>query len=304
MNKYCDFCGIKTKNDSEYHSRCLKKLFNTDYFPKIDIDLKNISLKAQDMAGKMSISGVQVKLSLKLNRKNKKLEVAQENGEYILKPQLETFPNIPQNENLCMNIAYNLGIAVPSHTLIQLADNSTAYIVKRFDRDKKEKLHMEDFMQILTEEGKYKCSLEKIGQKIKTSSEFPGLDVQLFFERVLLFFIIGNGDAHLKNFSLIYTPQGRIRLSPAYDIVCTKLVIPDEDDLALTLNGKKNKITYADFKYFADYLGIKTETCFKNILTKISNIKELVNNSRLTDQEKKDFLRIIESRLSQLDYRS
>ena len=197
----------------------LKNLFDVNYLPKIDLSLTDIPTAAQEMAGKMSISGVQPKLSMKLDKKNGALEVAGEGGEYILKPQLQTFNNIPQNENLCMDIAASLGIQVPPHALVSLKDNSLAYIVKRFDRIKKEKLHQENFFQILGEKDKYKGSMEKIGKKLKEISEIPGFDAQLFFERILYFFIIGNGDAHLKNFSIIYDKENFIRLSPAYDIV-------------------------------------------------------------------------------------
>ena len=141
---------------------------------------------------------VQPKLSIKLDVKNNLLIPVAEKGEYILKPQTQTFPNIPENEQCCMDIAHALEIDVPLHCLIQLKDESWAYVVKRFDRKGKKKIHQEDFAQILERKDRYQGSVEQIGRKLWNISSIPGLDTQLFFERVILNFLIGNGDAHLK----------------------------------------------------------------------------------------------------------
>jgi len=296
---HCLLCGKSIQPENSYHESCLKGLFGVNYCPKINFALNEISIKAQEMVGKMSISGVQAKLSMKLNRNNKELEIAAKDGEYILKPQNNTFPNIPQNENLCMNIASSLEIAVPSHSLIRLKDDSLAYIVKRFDRTKGKKLHQEDFSQILGKKDRYKGSLEEIGHKLREISEVPGLDLQLFFERALFFFIIGNGDAHLKNFSIIYDEEKHIRLSPAYDIVSSKLVIPGEEDLALSMDGKKNKINGKDFEQFAKTLKIRSTVSYKKILGKIETISSLVKeDTYLPEKERAELLDIVRVRAS------
>src|SRR5207249_2537150 len=111
---------------------------------------------------------------------------------------------------------------------------------------------VQDFLQILGEDDKYAGSVKRIGKRIWELSSVPGLDAQLFFERVLLNFLLGNGDAHLKNFSLLETEDGGLRLSPAYDLVCSKAVIPKETDFAITLNGKADKITRRDFEKFSE----------------------------------------------------
>ena len=299
MNR-CFFCGKKVEKREMLHFPCLKKLFGVGYLPKVDFSLNEVSLKAQKMAGKVSMSGVQPKFSVRLNRKNREMEIVAEGGEYILKPQTETFPNLPQNENLCMTIASSIGISVPPHTLIRLKDGSWSYIVKRFDRIKGKKIHQEDFLQVLGKEDKYKGSLEEIGKKLKQISEFPGLDIQLFFERTVFFFIIGNGDAHLKNFSIIYDGAGRVKLSSAYDIVSSKLVIPDEEDLALSMNGKKNKITGKDFDALANYLKIPAKISNKKFLDKENLIRNLIKDSILEDIEKKRLIDIVSERFSRL----
>ena len=296
---HCLLCGKSIKLENSYHESCLKGLFGVNYCPKIDFALNEISIKAQEMVGKLSISGVQAKLSMKLNRNNKELEIAAKDGEYILKPQNNTFPNIPQNENLCMNIASSLEIVVPSHSLIRLKDDSLAYIVKRFDRTKEKKLHQEDFSQILGKKDRYKGSLEEIGHKLREISEVPGLDLQLFFERALFFFIIGNGDAHLKNFSIIYDEEKHIRLSPAYDIVSSKLVIPGEEEVALSMNGKKNEINGKDFEQFAKTLKIRSTVSYKKILGKIETISSLVKeDTYLPEKERAELLDIVRVRAS------
>ncbi len=299
MNR-CFFCGKKVEKGEMLHSPCLKELFGVGYLPKVDFSLNEMSLKIQKMAGKLSIPGVQPKFSVRLNRKNEEMEIVAEGGEYILKPQTETFPNLPQNENLCMTIASSVGIAVPPHSLIRLKDGSWSYIVKRFDRIKGKKIHQEDFLQVLGKEDKYNGSLEQIGKKLKQISEFPGLDIQLFFERAVFFFIIGNGDAHLKNFSIIYDEVGHVKLSLAYDIVSSKLVIPDEEDLALSMNGKKNKITGKDFDILADCLKIPAKISNKKFLDKENLIRNLIKDSILEDIEKKRLMDIVSERFSRL----
>lgn len=298
--KYCLACGKDTKQSLDYHTSCLKKLFSVNYMPHIGFTLKEVTIKAQKMAGRLSISGVQPKLSMKLERKTKELIVVAESGEFILKPQVETFNNLPQNENLCMNMAKGFGIDVPPHTLITLADESWAYIVKRFDREKNIKIHVENFSQILQKQDKYKGSLEEIGKKLKETSKFPGLDTQLFFERVLFNFLIGNGDAHMKNFSIIYKPNGAIRLSPAYDILSSKLVIADEEDTALSLNGKRNNLTRKDFMRFAEYLGVPEKVVKARLKIDAKYMTNLINNSLLDQNEKERLKSIINERISRI----
>lgn len=276
-----------------------RNLFGMAKAPDLNLSLQEIPLRAQEMAGRMSISGVQPKLSLKLNKSSRELIVAPTNGEYIFKPQISTFPYIPENENCCMDIATALGIDVPPHCLLPLRDGSLAYIVKRFDRQGEVKIHQEDFCQILERADKYHGSLEQIGKKILEISAVPGLDIQLFFERVVLNYLLGNGDAHAKNFSISYYQDG-IRLSPAYDIVCSKLVIPREEDSALTLNGKKNNIQRNDFDIFADRLKIPEKIRYDNFSGRVPLLTEMIQDSQLPQNFKTRFVEIILSRFETL----
>jgi serine/threonine-protein kinase HipA len=278
----------------------LKKMFGIDKAPKIDLSLQDIPQKAQEMVGRMSISGVQPKLSVKLDKRSGELVVAAEGGEYILKPQLQQFPNIPENENCCMTIAENLGIEIPPQCLLQLTDGSLAYIVKRFDREGGKKIHQEDFTQILGKKDKYEGSLEQIGQKLREISAVPGLDTQLFFERVVFNFLIGNGDAHFKNFSVLYHDDGSIRLAPAYDIVCSKLVIPNEADCALMINGRNKNLGRKDFDALADSMEIPQKARYEKFESKAKAIGSFVESSRLPEAFKKKMQEIVASRYAQL----
>jgi len=286
---------------TEMNEKFLKKMFNSSRCPIIDFNLSEISQKAQQLAGKLSISGVQPKLSVSVDKKKNILIPMAENGEYILKPQTFAFPNIPENEECCMNIAEELNIDVPLHCLIPLKDESLAYIVKRFDRQKNEKIHQEDFAQILERTDKYSGSVEQIGQKLKEISQAPGYDTQLLFERVVLNFLLGNGDAHLKNYSIFYKGKNNIRLTPAYDIVCSKLVIPDEEDSAITINGKKNKLQRQDFDKLAEYLNIPIKIRYEKFSDKFSKIKKIVESSSLNKEKQQQFLAIIKERIAALD---
>ncbi|MBF0532297.1 MAG: HipA domain-containing protein [Candidatus Omnitrophica bacterium] len=281
-----------------------RKVFGIDKEPYIDLTLAGVSLKAQEMVGKMSISGVQPKLSVRLVDKDNKprLEVTGEGGQYILKPQVQAFAHLPENEEFCMTMAGELGIDVPAHCLAHLQDKSWAYVVKRFDRKGRRKIHQEDFAQILGKENKYDGSVEEIGRTLKAVSEVPGLDAQLFFERVVFNFLIGNGDAHVKNYSVIYNEAGWARLAPAYDLVCSRIVVPQEtDESALTIQGKKRRIKRQDMDLLAEYLGIPEKIRF----AKFAGQKELfcsrLKGSRLPKDLAKDFDKLLMERFQRLE---
>jgi serine/threonine-protein kinase HipA len=220
-------------------------------------------------------------------------------GRYILKPQTQSFRHLPENENLCMNMAAQLGIEIPPHGLFRLKDETWAYVVRRFDRAPNgEKRRCEDFAQILGKE-KYSGSYEQLGKRLREISEFPGLDAQLFFERVLLSYLIGNGDAHLKNYSVLETDAGRLRLSPAYDIVCSRLLIPREDGCALTINGKHNKVRRRDFAALANCLQIPDKV-HAEIMERLESIRVIagrdVPDSYIPPGDQEQMLQILENR--------
>ena len=297
MNKHCISCGrLLNKEESIIHNSCKKLLFGRKKIPNILFPLNEISLKAQEMVGKLSISGVQPKLSVRLNKGNNNLEIVSNNGTYILKPQTDSFPNLPENENLFMTIFQIVGIDTARHTLIKLADGTDAYLVKRFDRTGSNKHHFEDFQSILDIGDKYGGSIEKIGKGILKYARFPGLAIQEFYKSVITNFIIGNGDAHLKNYGLLYNVDGLKSLSPAYDIVCSKLVINDEEDSAIPINGKRRNISKKDLFDLGIYFEIQEKVIngiFKDIFSHYDLIVSFIKDYPYLTNQKNNIINII-----------
>jgi serine/threonine-protein kinase HipA len=288
-----------------YHTRCSRNLFGTTEPPKVLFSTADVSREAQKMVGKMSISGVQPKLSVVHDRKKHQLMVVERGGLYILKPPTERFESLPENENLCMNIASVYGIEVPSHGLVPLMDARLAYVVKRFDRlEDGSKLQQEDFQQLLQTDDKYSGSYERIANFIKKHSDVTGLDLIRLFERALLYCSLGNGDAHLKNFSLIRRKELGYQLSPAYDIVSSRLVLPEEkEDMCLSLHGKKNRLSRGDFIKLSDHFGL-TRKQSDNSFTRLNELKptieKMVAESFLRQHLKDRFLEIFRQRMKRI----
>lgn len=256
MANNCLCCQKPLKGIDRYHSRCLIRLFGISRLPTIPFRVEDMpGLVAKD-EGHVSISGVQKKLSVRLNKESTAMESVATGGTHILKPEPDRFPFIPQNENHCMNMAEELGFTVPPHGLFDLADGKPAYVVKRFDRtDDGEKLHKETMFQVLGAKEKYSGSLEMIGKEIRNHTANVGLDTIEFFERVLFCFLTGNGDMHLKNWAFLFRHK-TIALAPCYDLVCSKIYFAKEEDSALSVNARKNRLKRTDFETFSNYLKI------------------------------------------------
>ena len=245
-------------NDGEvdYHPGCARKIFESTVVPVLPYTRDNIKELAREIVtGSTTVTGVQAKLSLDIARGDKdepqRFTIVGLWGCFILKPQTNRFVNLPENEDLTMHLAEIAGIKTVPHSLIRFADGELCYITRRVDRTKKGvKIAMEDMCQLserLTED-KYKGSYERIAKLIKKHSSAPMLDVINFWEIVVFSWLTGNADMHLKNFSL-FKPTENYMLTPAYDLLSTSIVMPEDDEeLALTLNGKKKKIKREDFE--------------------------------------------------------
>lgn len=277
MNK-CLCCLKATSDGSSYHKNCLKRLFGSEKPPIIKFASTDIVSEISKNAGKMSISGIQIKASIKLNNKGNFIEIVQSGGTHILKPEPFEYPQLPQNENLFMNIAEVLGMEVPPHGLFDMSDKKKCYIIKRFDRGSDgEKIHVEDMAQLLEmpPDSKYESSVEKVGKMIIRVSKRPFLDLINFYERIIFCFLIGNGDMHLKNWSIISPEDGNIHLSPCYDLISSKLYLPYEDETALTVNGKRNNLKLSDFEELANFLKIDEKAAL-NSLNKFKNARGII----------------------------
>jgi serine/threonine-protein kinase HipA len=171
-----------------------------------------------------------------------------------LKPPSLDFPELPQNEDLTMRLAATAQIEVPQHGLIYARDGSLTYFTRRFDRVGWKRIPLEDFAQLsgATRETKYESSMEKVAAIIDEFCTFPAIERKKLFQRTLFSFLTGNEDMHLKNFSLITRENGRIDLSPAYDLVNSTIVMKAKEEMALPIKGKRASLTRNDlFDYFA-----------------------------------------------------
>ena len=259
----------------------------------------------------MAVTGVQAKVSLSLHRKEdknttKKLTIVGLYGDYILKPQSEYYPELPELENATMRMAERCGIATVPNSLVYLQDETLCYITKRVDRTRKGKLQMEDMCQLserLTED-KYKGSHEQVAKLVLKYSSSPLLDVSNFYEQVLFSFFTGNADMHLKNFSLLEKENLGMVLSPAYDLVPTVLVNEaDTEELALNLNGKKRKLNYNDFLAAFENGGLNKKV-LDNTLELFRYCKPemfaVLDKSFVSDDFKLKYKKVVNARYEQL----
>jgi serine/threonine-protein kinase HipA len=309
MIKRCPITYLPISDAQEYSSQGLKLLSpQLTQLHDLPFTSQELRREALNSADKLSIQGVQYKLSAKLNIKDERFELTNALGKYILKPQSDIYPHLPENEDLTMRMASCLGIEVPVHGMVYGSDGELTYFIKRFDRaGHKDKLPVEDFAQLsgssrLT---KYDYSMEKVVRILDQFCTFPQIEKHKLFIRTIFNYIVGNEDMHLKNFSLI-TRNGVVQLAPAYDFINSTLIIPKtKEELALPLNGKKNNLTHKDFiDYFAyQKLGLNernVQNLFKSLEQQVPAWKTLIEISRLTADEKERYVQIVSKRLSLL----
>lgn len=297
----------------EYHTACSKKFFGTTNVPFLELDQEKLNQMAQITVNeRLALTGVQPKISLSLNgeKGNKRLTLVGLWGDYILKPQSDHFAQMPQVEDLTMHLAKLFKIHTAQHTLIRTSTRELAYITKRFDRytssgSLRNKVHVEDLCQLseLLTEQKYKSSYERVGKIIRKYAANPGLDAIRYYRLVLFSFLTGNNDMHLKNFSLVHTQNG-VLFSAAYDLLNVNLIFPsDEEELALTLAGRKRKIKGSDFDQFATSLEINNivrNNIYKDFSKQIYKAIDLINRSFLSEEYKQEYIRILSAKYNQL----
>jgi serine/threonine-protein kinase HipA len=259
------------------------------------------------MAGKMSISGIQEKLSLKLSTDGAKLEVAVTGGRYILKPEPSRYSALPQDEHLTMRLAALAEVETPPFGLVRLKEGALAYIIKRFDRlEDGTKLQAEDFCQLagIPAKDKYEVEAAELCVRLlrKYASE-PLVEIRKLFQLLLFGSWVANGDMHLKNFSLLTEPDGTHRLAPAYDLVNTRLFFPDDDSTAMMMGGRKKKFTRRKWFDFAAYCGIPKKAAASLVAAQIDALEpavRLIYNSFLPDRKKTAYEKIVRASTSVL----
>lgn len=310
MSGKCLICGGACES-GENHPSCLRGLFGSETAPSFAYSIDELNrMAAKLVLSRMSVPGVQAKLSVHVERGMNgadRMTLVGLDGNYILKLPSGMYPELPEAEHFAMMLARDCGIETADFGLVRLANGALAYVTRRMDREDGVK-HMEDMCQ-LTErrtERKYFGSYEQIAKCIGRYSSVPGQDIAAFFDELLFCYLIGNSDMHLKNFSLIREHDGEWHLSKAYDLVPVKTVMPaDEDDLALTVNGKNRKLRLGDFRQAADsmrFTPVQFARSLKRVTSAVrAHLDEALARSFLSDDFKSRLSKLVAAHLKVLE---
>ena len=301
------------EKQTQWHRRCVKRFFYTVRLPALDLsESELLELAEQTVLRGLTVPGVQKKISLHLSEESEcRLTIVDYPTGYILKPQTEEYAFLPEYEDLVMRIAEDAGIRTVPHALMRTG-GSYAYITRRVDRDlqggEKKLYAMEDFCQLsgrLTED-KYKGSYERCAALIRKYSCHHGLDLSEFFLRIVMSFITGNSDMHLKNFSLREMTPGKrdFILSEAYDLLPVNLILPsDREQTALTLNGRKNNIRKKDFIELGKHCDLSEKTAERMIQRAAGRMPQFlmqVDHSVLPPEHKEKVRELMRTRIQVL----
>lgn len=305
----CLYCHKELKaHEIDFHAHCSRAFFGNNVPPTLNYSRDEMdSLAAAIIQSQTTLTGVQPKISLHLNQHegSKRLTIVGLWGGYIFKPQTELYPYLPELEDVTMHLAEESKLAVVPHSLIRLRDGELGYITRRIDRKADgTKIAMEDMCQ-LTErptEYKFRSSHEQVAKAVRKFSSVPDLDVMQYYELVLFCWLTGNNDMHLKNFSIYQPTIGEYRLAPAYDLLNVAIVNPkDNEELALTLNGKKRKLTRHNFETAMLSSGLN-EKVVSNIFRKFLRIypqwEATIRNSFLPEDLQEAYWQLIQQRIA------
>ncbi len=308
---YCYQMIEEKSENADYHASCAKKIFAQEEAPQLEYRLLEIVEMAKEVvARRISVPGVQAKLSLCLNKATKnetaRFTIVGLWGNFILKPPTAEYRSMPEVEDCTMRLASLFKIDVVEHSLIRLASGELAYITRRIDRNRKsnEPIHMEDFCQLSEKptSQKYRSSMENVAKIIRRYSSNYQFDMMRLFEVTLFSFLTGNADMHLKNFSLLHNEEGYIVLTPAYDLLATRLFLSEKEDpeeMALTLNGKKRKLKRSDFYAFGLSSGLsekQIENAFKKIQENFPKMEAIIRSSFIPIEMQDEYIKLINER--------
>ena len=311
----CLYCYQELEDGQvDYHPTCARKFFGTDTAPILPYTRENMSeLARQVIRTSASVTGVQAKMSLDVNRGEKnepaKFTIVGLWGKYIFKPQSAKYPCLPELEDLTMKMAEAAHIRTARHTLIRLADGELGYLTLRMDRGRHgEKISMLDMCQLTNRltEHKYYGTYQQLAETIKKYSSVPMLDVQRFWEVVLFSWISGNSDMHCKNFSLLDSGNGEYGLSPAYDLLAVLLADPqDTEEMAMSFSvgGQKSGFNRDTFITAFTQSGIPTAVANKMIermKAYLPNWNILIDQSFLPDKMKANYHQLLSKRIALL----
>lgn len=265
--------------------------------------------EARLRASKISLQGIQPKLSVTLSVRESTFVVVDRGGRYILKPQNPGWSQLPEVEDLTMRLAAEVGIEVPLHGLIYCKDGSMTYFIRRFDRTGRGKVAVEDFAQLagLSRETKYDFSMERVAAILDEFCTFPLMEKLKLFRLTVFNFLCGNEDAHVKNFSLIRRNR-KIELSPAYDLVNTTILLRNaKEELALPLVGKKSRLGRPDLldSFARERLGL-TEKAVAGVRQSFvrarSTWESLIDRSFLASSLRQRYREVVAERWDRLEF--
>jgi len=282
----CLYCYQELKpGQHDFHPSCARRFFGSGGVPVLPYSRMNINELAREVIeSKTAVTGVQPKLSMDINKGGKdepdRLTIVGLWGRYILKPKSDTYPWLPEDEDLTMHLAALAKIQVVPHSLIRFSDGELTYITRRIDRDDDgRKYLMEDACQLSERlaSDKYKSSYENVGKLIRRYSSMAQLDLVNYWEVVVFSWLTGNSDMHLKNFSLFSRVPGLYTLAPAYDLLNVHLLFDDPEELALTLDGRKRKIKRHNFVNAMKTSGLDDKV-IENIFNKFVKVQPRWNS--------------------------
>lgn len=303
--------------DASYSKAGLRTLSpNLTALNDFPYDARQQRREAVVRAANMSIQGVQPKLSVRLDAKAGVFVIVDRGGRFIIKPQHEIYPNLPENEALTMHLARLAGIEVPVCGLVRCVDGSWSYFVRRFDRvGHRGKVAVEDFAQLagLSRDTKYDFSMERLVGLLDAYCTFPAIEKVKLLRRSLFSFLVGNEDMHLKNFSLI-TRGGKVELAPAYDYLSTTVAflalgkrIETIEEVALPLQGKKRRLRRNQWiSYYAterlQLPGKVIDRVREDLLSAVPAWRRRIDDSHLHRDQKARYRTLLADRLNALQW--
>ena len=236
---------------------------------------------------RLSLAGAQEKTAVCVENGKIGLPKDKSPSTHILKPCPKSFSGLTENEYICMKAAKSLGISVPNVSYGS-AMGVEYFLIERYDRlfdeehNKLYRLHQEDFTQAAGVWGKQNDKYEftvKDCAKILEKTTSPILEKENFIRRFVFNFLIGNCDAHGKNYSVLHFPTGEITLTPAYDVVCTRIYEHLEDTMAMAIGGEKiaESVTVRDWQKFAKILDVAPALVFEELQTQAETLPEIIN---------------------------
>ena len=317
-----EYCfGCLKENIKGFCSSCEKKLFDRSKINhQLNFNWEDISKVIDGYPAGFSISGIQTKgfIGKATGTELSPIIADGENSMYIIKPLLSRFDmpsDSPANEHVTMQMAKQIyRIRTAECCFMLFANGTPAYVTKRFDYNKdEEKLSQEDFASILQAKKDTEGTYKYLAKTYEDFSDVLSILNKVEFIRILIFnFLTGNGDAHLKNFSLLETPDGDMQLSPSYDLMNTKIHIQDS---AIALNlfkelertslprGQVYSYSIKDFVELGKRFGI-SDRLLNKIVKEFEGsddkMKEMINKSFLSDEAKNKYLKTIVNNFTQL----